>query len=88
VAGVLAGRMDRALRNFGETFPLFAAAVLIVHVAGASGAWSYAGAIAYVAGRAAYLPLYASGLPGVRTFAWQIATLGILLVLIQLSMPR
>src|SRR5262245_58877452 len=30
----VAGRPERALRNFGETFALFAAAVLIAHVAG------------------------------------------------------
>jgi uncharacterized MAPEG superfamily protein len=29
----VAGRLDRALRNFGETFPLFAAAVLVAQVA-------------------------------------------------------
>ena len=28
----MAGRLERALRNFVETFPLFAAAVLIAHV--------------------------------------------------------
>jgi len=28
----IAGRLERALRNFVETFPLFAAAVLIAHV--------------------------------------------------------
>jgi len=30
----VAGRLARALQNFGETFPLFAAGVLIAHVAG------------------------------------------------------
>ena len=28
----IAGRLERALRNFVKTFPLFAAAVLIAHV--------------------------------------------------------
>ena len=37
--GGTAGRLDRALRNFLETFPLFAAAVLI---AALSLAWSVA----------------------------------------------
>ena len=32
----VAGRLERALRNFAETFPLFAAAVLIAHVAAAT----------------------------------------------------
>jgi len=30
----IAGRLERALTNFLETFPLFAAAVLIAHVVG------------------------------------------------------
>src|SRR5258708_1061638 len=33
----VAGRLDRALRNFLETFPLFAAAVLLVQVTGRIG---------------------------------------------------
>ena len=33
----LAGRLNRALRNFIETFPLFAAAVLMTHVMGKHG---------------------------------------------------
>ena len=83
-ASGVAGRLERALRNFGETFPLFAAAVLIVHAAGLAGDLSRIGAFMYVGGRAAYLPLYASGLPWVRTAAWQVATIGIVLVLAQL----
>jgi uncharacterized MAPEG superfamily protein len=33
----VAGRLERALQNFVETFPLFAAAVLTAHVAGRHG---------------------------------------------------
>lgn len=35
----VAGRLARALQNFGETFPLFAAGVLIAHVA-ATHSWT------------------------------------------------
>jgi uncharacterized MAPEG superfamily protein len=33
----MAGRLARALQNFVETFPLFAAAVLIAHIAATHG---------------------------------------------------
>lgn len=80
----VAGRLDRALRNFNETFPLFVAVILMVHATGCAGAWSRVGALLYLGGRALYLPAYASGLPWVRTICWNIATLGLVLVLVQL----
>src|SRR5258708_20389403 len=45
----VAGRLERALRNFLETFPLFAAAVLLVQVAGRNGTMSPIGAGMYFA---------------------------------------
>jgi uncharacterized MAPEG superfamily protein len=38
----------------------------------------------YLGGRALYLPAYASGIPWVRTICWNIATLGLVLALVQL----
>lgn len=72
------GRVERAYRNFLETFPYFVAAVLVVVLTGASDRLSQWGAIAYFAGRLAYLPLYAAGVPVVRGLVWNIPLLGIL----------
>jgi len=83
----VAGRLWRAQRNFGETFPLFAAAALAVVLTEKSGALSAIGCGLYVGGRALYLPAYASGLPWVRTAIWQIATIGIVLVLVAVLWP-
>jgi len=83
LAGV-AGRLERALRNFGETFPLFAAAVLIAHVAGRHGWMTEWGVQLYFWGRVAYLALYAGGVFLVRSLVWNVATAGILLVLLAL----
>ena len=80
----VAGRLDRALRNFLETFPLFAAAVLIAHVANRHSAMTIWGTQLYFWGRLIYLPLYAFGIPFVRTLAWFVATLGIVLILFAL----
>lgn len=80
----VAGRLERALRNFNETFPLFVAVVLAVHVTDCAGEWSRVGALLYLGGRTLYLPAYASGIPWVRTICWNIATLGLVFVLVQL----
>ena len=76
-----AGRLARALINFLETFPFFAALVLAAHVTGSNGALSKWGVLLYLAGRVMYLPLYAFGIYLVRSLAWNIATAGIFLLL-------
>jgi len=77
----VAGRLERALRNFLETFPLFAAVVLTAHATGRHNALSKWGAQLYFWGRLAYLPLYAAGIPLVRSLVWDVAAVGILLSL-------
>jgi len=75
------GRLSRALTNYLETFPMFAAAVLAAVVAGKTGELTYWGAMAYVVGRAIYVPLYAFGVAYVRSIAWTIAVGGIVAIL-------
>ena len=82
--GSIAGRMERAAGNFLETFPLFAAAVLVAHAAGQHDWMTMWGAQLYFWGRVAYLPLYVFGVAFVRTLAWTVATLGIVLILLSL----
>jgi uncharacterized MAPEG superfamily protein len=80
----VAGRFDRASRNFLETFPLFAAAVLIAAVAGRHNTLTSWGAHLYFWARVAYLPLYAIGIPLVRSLVWNVAAAGIALILLAL----
>jgi uncharacterized MAPEG superfamily protein len=77
----IVGRLARAQANFFETFPLFAAAVLIVSVAHLGNWWTGIGAWLWLAGRIVYLPLYAFGVKGLRTAAWLVSVVGIILVL-------
>jgi uncharacterized MAPEG superfamily protein len=77
----VAGRLARALSNFGETFPLFVALVFAVHASGSYGVLSEWGAWLYLVGRLAYLPLYACGVYLLRSVAWNVATAGLLLLL-------
>ena len=79
----VAGRLYRAQSNFLETFSIFAVCVLLVHLTNAYGAWSHWGSIIYLSGRVLFLPLYAMGVRWLRTFSWNLATLGLVLVGVQ-----
>ena len=63
----IAGRLERALANFLETFSLFAAAVLVAHAAGRHDWMTQWGSVLYPAARVAYVPLYAFGVFLVRS---------------------
>ena len=78
----MAGRLDRAWKNYLETLPMFVGAVLIEVLAGHGSPLAPLGAQLYFWGRLAYLPLYASGVPYVRTVAWTVAIAGIVLLLL------
>src|SRR5215211_3792548 len=78
----VAGRLERAMRNFLETFPLFAAVVLAAQLTGTHDALTEWGARLYFWGRLAYVPLYAAGVPLVRSLVWNVATIGIGLVVV------
>ena len=80
----VARRLDRALRNFLETFPLFAAVVLVAHVSETHNALTEWGSRLYLWGRVAYVPLYAAGVPPVRSLVWNVATVGIMLFVVAL----
>ncbi len=86
-AGRIAGRLERASRNFMETFPFFAVAILLCATAGRHNWATVLGADAYLAARIVYLPLYGFGVPGLRTLVWLIATLAIILLLVALLYP-
>jgi uncharacterized MAPEG superfamily protein len=77
----IVGRLARAQANFFETFPIFAAAVLIVHAAGLHDRWSAIGALVWLAARVVYLPVYALGIPKVRTLIFLVSIAGIAMVL-------
>jgi uncharacterized MAPEG superfamily protein len=75
------GRLARAQANFFETFPIVAAAVLLVHAAGLNDDKTALGAMLWLAARVAYLPVYAFGIPKLRTAIFMVSVGGIALVL-------
>lgn len=80
--GKLGARLDRAWKNFVETFPLFVAAVLVEAQVPQDSEIAAMGAQLYFWGRVAFLPLYAIGVPFLRTIAWTVALAGIVMVLL------
>jgi uncharacterized MAPEG superfamily protein len=75
----IAGRAERALRNYLETFPFFAAAVLVVTLTNTHSWLTVWGAHFYFWGRIVYAVLYAADLSLARSLVWNIPTIGILM---------
>ncbi len=79
----VASRVDQAYTNFMETFPLFAAVVLVAHFAGRHGMVTHLGVQLYFWGRLGYVLAAAAGFGLVRSLLFFNATLtGIVLFLI------
>ena len=80
----LTGRLLRAQSNFFETFPLFAASILMAVLTDNLSTYSYWGAILYLTARIIYLPLYVFGIPVVRSIVWLVSIAGLLMILLPL----
>jgi uncharacterized MAPEG superfamily protein len=77
----LAGRLARAQANFQETFPIAIVALLGVVVAGRTSEWTAIGGWIWLGARVVYLPLYAAGIPVIRTLVWTVGIIGLAIVL-------
>lgn len=77
----VAGRIERALANYLETFPAFAALALVLAVTELGTATSALGAAIWFWARIAYIPAYASGIPLVRSVAWFISLGGLAMMI-------
>ncbi len=76
----IAGRLDRAFKNFMETFPFFIATTLIVQLTGMANATTTLGAHLYFWARLIYVPFYAFGIIGARTLIWVVSLVGLLMI--------
>lgn len=81
----IGARVQRAFANYMQTFPFFAAAILVAHAADRHSWLTVTGAHLYFWARLAYVPLYAAGIPVARTVAFLVATIGIGLTLLALT---
>ena len=82
--GLLYGRATRALANYVENLVPFVALALALIVSQRAGD-ACAGATIWILARIAYLPIYVFGIMYVRTAAWAISIIGIVMMLARLA---
>jgi uncharacterized MAPEG superfamily protein len=75
------GRLMRAQANFFETFPIVIALIAILAISGRGNAHTALGAWLWLGARVVYLPLYALGIPVVRSVAFAVSMAGIIMML-------
>jgi uncharacterized MAPEG superfamily protein len=71
----------RAQVNFQETLPIAIVALLGVVIANRTSEWTAIGGWIWLGARTVYLPLYAAGVPIVRTLVFVISMVGLFMVL-------
>jgi len=79
-----AGRAQRAHRNMLENLPLFIALVLIAQLANRTSGTTALGAELFFWARLAHAVIYVAGIPWLRTLAWAVSAVGLILIFQQL----
>lgn len=82
--GRIAARAERAFANFKETWPIFMALALGLAVTGRSGGSAATGAWIWLGARIVYLPLYLLGIPYLRSVAFGVSAIGLVMMAIKL----
>jgi uncharacterized MAPEG superfamily protein len=82
--GVFAGRAQRASDNFRETYPAFVGLVLALAIVGDASGWGLTGGWIWTVARVVYIPLYLAGVPYMRSIAWVVSLVGLVLMLVAL----
>jgi uncharacterized MAPEG superfamily protein len=79
-----AGRAQRAHRNLLENLPLFIALVLIAQLANRTNAMTALGAELFFWGRLVQAIIYIAGIAWLRTLAWVVSVIGMIMIFLQL----
>lgn len=79
---VMAGRMERALRNMFEALPVFLPLALIAEIQGITEGWALTGAAVFFAARVLYIPAYASGIAWIRSATWTVGHAGLVMMIV------
>lgn len=79
-----AGRAYRAHHNMLESLVLFAVLVLLVFLAQKTNNMTLLGAQLFFWARLAYAVIYVAGIPWLRTAAWFVSVIGLILIFLQL----
>ena len=75
-----AGRAQRAHWNMLESLPLFIVLVLVAHIAGKANGTTLTGCELFFWGRLAHWLIYLLGVPWLRTVAWVVSVIGLILI--------
>jgi uncharacterized MAPEG superfamily protein len=78
------GRARRAHRNMIENMVLFAPLIVIADIAGRDNAMTQLGGQLFFWARAAYAVIYLIGIPYLRTLAWCVSAVGLVMIFLQL----
>lgn len=81
---VFHGRTKRAQANFTESMVMFVPLCLIAVYSNDTSSLTALGAILFFYGRLAFAPFYYFGVPWLRTLAWFVSIIGILLFFVEL----
>lgn len=79
----MVARIERALNNSIVAMTLFAPAVLILELLDKTNATTLLAAQVFMIARIIYLPVYALGVPAVRTLAWLVGFLATAVLYLQ-----
>ena len=74
------GRARRAHLNMLENLVLFSALVLVAAAAGKANATTAMGAMIFFWARLAYAVIYLTGIPWLRTLAWFVSVIGMVMI--------
>ncbi|MFZ2003942.1 MAG: MAPEG family protein [Stellaceae bacterium] len=79
-----AGRAQRAHRNMLESLPIFIGLVLIAQIAAKTNSATLTGCELFFWGRLAHWIIYVIGIPWLRTIAWIVSVIGLIVIFAQL----
>jgi uncharacterized MAPEG superfamily protein len=79
-----AGRARRAHFNMIENMVVFAPLIIVADIAGRDNGMTELGAELFFWARLAYAVIYVAGIPYLRTLAWAVSAVGLVLIFLQL----
>jgi uncharacterized MAPEG superfamily protein len=80
-----AGRARRAHLNMIENMVLFTILVLVAAIAGKANAMTAMGALIFFWARLIYAVIYLLGIAWLRTLAWTVSVIGMIMIAVQLT---
>ena len=81
---IIAARLDRAKNNMLEALPLFLGLAMLSLIKGGNAGATDNGAILFLIARIIYVPVYAAGIPVLRSLVWLAGMTGLFMMALPL----